>query len=85
MVQSLDKRYTGEDYGSSKQADRVLPAQIDPLSKQNFPLCMKSMQDVLSTTHHIKYKVGGLKSDFLTKSAFSSPGCSTASSSRGSD
>jgi len=56
LVQNLDKRYTGEDYGSSKTAGRVMPQEIDGLSKRNFPLCMKSMQEALTTTHHIKYK-----------------------------
>ena len=40
-------RYTGEDYGNNKSKDRVMPAQIPELAKQNFPLCMKSMQEVL--------------------------------------
>lgn len=56
MIHNLDKRYTGEDYGNNKSKDRVMPAQIPELAKQNFPLCMKSMQEVLATTHHIKYK-----------------------------
>ena len=43
----LDIRYTGEDYGNNKSKDRVMPAQIPELAKQNFPLCMKSMQEVL--------------------------------------
>jgi len=56
MINNLDKRYTGEDYGNNKSKDKVMPAQIPELAKQNFPLCMKSMQEVLATTHHIKYK-----------------------------
>merc|ERR1712083_728982 len=56
MVQNLDKRYTGEDYGANKNSARVMPTEIDPLSKRNFPLCMKNMQEVLSSTHHLKYK-----------------------------
>jgi len=56
MIQSLDKRYTGEDYGTTKQGDRVMPAQIPELAKLNFPLCMKSMQETINTVHHIKYK-----------------------------
>jgi len=56
LVQNLDKRYTGEDYGSNKNSGRVMPQEVDQLSKRNFPLCMKSMQEVLTTTHHIKYK-----------------------------
>ena len=43
----IDIRYTGEDYGNNKSKDRVMPAQIPELAKQNFPLCMKSMQEVL--------------------------------------
>lgn len=56
LVQNLDKRYTGEDYGANKTAGRVMPQEVDQLSKRNFPLCMKSMQEVINTTHHIKYK-----------------------------
>merc|ERR1712083_1143706 len=44
MVQNLDKRYTGEDYSANKTAGRVMPNEIDPLSKRNFPLCMSSIQ-----------------------------------------
>ena len=40
-------RYTGEDYGNNKSKDKVMPAQIPELAKQNFPLCMKSMQEVI--------------------------------------
>merc|ERR1719369_2291628 len=56
LVQNLDKRYTGEDYGSSKTTGRVLAQDIEQLSMRNFPLCMKSMQEVLVTSHHLKYK-----------------------------
>jgi len=56
LVTNLDKRYTGEDYGSKGSAERIVPAQIPELSQRNFPLCMKSMQEVLETTHHVKYK-----------------------------
>ena len=47
MIQNLDKRYTGDDYMAAKNADRVLPNMVDPLSKTNFPMCMKSCQDTL--------------------------------------
>jgi len=56
LVTNLDKRYTGEDYGNTKSGGRVMPQEIDSLSKRNFPLCMKSMQEVLSSTNKIKYK-----------------------------
>ena len=38
------QRYTGEDYSSTKTAGRVLPNEVDGLSKRNFPLCMSSIQ-----------------------------------------
>merc|ERR1719232_1663600 len=56
MVQNLDKRYTGEDYSQNKTAGRVMPHEVDGLSKRNFPLYMSTIQHVLTTTHHIKYK-----------------------------
>ena len=42
MVQNLDKRYTGEDYSQNKTAGRVMPHEVDGLSKRNFPLCMST-------------------------------------------
>ena len=56
MVQNLDKRYTGEDYSATKTAGRVMPGEVEGLSKRNFPLCMATIQQVLTTSHHIKYK-----------------------------
>jgi len=56
LVHNLDKRYTGEDYGNGKTGERVLPNQVEPLSKTHFPLCMRSMQAELNSAHHIKYK-----------------------------
>jgi len=56
MVQNLDKRYTGEDYSATKTAGRVLPTEVEGLSKSNFPLCMSTIQQVLTSSHHIKYK-----------------------------
>ena len=56
MVQNLDKRYTGEDYSANKTAGRVLPTEVEGLSKRNFPLCMSTIQQVLTSSHHIKYK-----------------------------
>merc|ERR1719273_2158467 len=55
MITNLDKRYTGDDY-SNKTAGRVMPGEIDGLSKRNFPLCMSTIQNILTSTHHIKYK-----------------------------
>ena len=55
MITNLDKRYTGDDY-STKTAGRVMPHEIDGLSKRNFPLCMSTIQNILTSSHHIKYK-----------------------------
>ena len=55
MITNLDKRYTGDDY-STKTAGRVMPVEIEGLSKRNFPLCMSTIQNILTSTHHIKYK-----------------------------
>ena len=52
----LSFRYTGEDYSTNKTAGRVMPNEIDPLSKRNFPLCMSSIQNILTSTHGIKVK-----------------------------
>ena len=56
MVQNLDKRYTGEDYSATKTAGRVMPGEVEGLSKRNFPLCMATIQQVLTTSHHITTK-----------------------------
>ena len=55
VITNLDKRYTGDDY-SNKTAGRVMPGEIDGLAKRNFPLCMSTIQNILTSTHHIKYK-----------------------------
>merc|ERR1719193_2295135 len=56
LLQNLDKRYTGEDFGSNKSGDRVTPQQVPGLSEQHFPLCMHSLQSNLVNQHHLKYK-----------------------------
>jgi len=56
LLQNMDKRYTGEDFGSNKSGDRVAPAQVPKLAETHFPACMKSLQGALQTTHHLKYK-----------------------------
>lgn len=57
MLADLDKRYTGDDYGSANSSAHIRPEQIKPLNdKGAFPLCMRSMQSALDKTHHLKYK-----------------------------
>jgi DNA primase large subunit len=57
VVGDLNSRYTGADY-SRKDGDAVVrPDMIKPMAEKNdFPLCMRSMQAALETTHHLKYK-----------------------------
>jgi DNA primase large subunit len=56
MLSELDKRYTGDDYAASN-TDVLRPEQIKPLNaKGAFPMCMRSMQNSLEKTHHLKYK-----------------------------
>ena len=59
MLSDLDRRYTGtEDFLSSDgQQACVKPEMISNLSEKGaFPMCMRSMQNALEATHHIKYK-----------------------------
>ena len=46
----MDKRYTGEDFGSNKSGDRVAPAQVPKLAETHFPACMKSLQGALQVS-----------------------------------
>ena len=56
LLNNLDKRYTGEDFGSNKTGERILPHMVAGLSDTHFPACMQSLQHSLTTTHHLKYK-----------------------------
>ena len=48
-------------------AGRVMPNEIDPLSKRNFPLCMSSIQNI-HTTPRIHTKTISDQFDFLKRS-----------------
>ena len=50
-----------------KTAGRVMPNEIDPLSKRNFPLCMSSIQNI-HTTPRIHTKTISDQFDFLKRS-----------------
>jgi len=56
LLQNLDKRYTGEDFGANKSGDRVTPPMVPKLAETHFPACMSSLQSTLQTSHHLKYK-----------------------------
>jgi len=59
MLSDLDRRYTGDEDFSNCDGEQpsVKPEMISPLSaKGAFPMCMRSMQNALDTTHHLKYK-----------------------------
>lgn len=57
MLSELDKRYTGADYSDNTNMDSIKPEQIKPLKEKGaFPMCMRSMQNALEKTHHLKYK-----------------------------
>jgi len=59
MLSDLDRRYTGDEDFSNCDGEQpsIKPEMISPLSaKGAFPMCMRSMQNALDTTHHLKYK-----------------------------
>ena len=57
VVGDLNSRYTGADYSRKEGEAVVSPDMIKPMADKNdFPLCMRSMQATLESTHHLKYK-----------------------------
>jgi len=56
LLQNMDKRYTGEDFGANKSGDRVTPDQVMKMADTHFPMCMQSLHNTLMTQHHLKYK-----------------------------
>eukprot|EP00088_Acartia_fossae_P054307 TRINITY_DN6222_c0_g1_i12.p1 TRINITY_DN6222_c0_g1~~TRINITY_DN6222_c0_g1_i12.p1 ORF type:complete len:579 (+),score=140.39 TRINITY_DN6222_c0_g1_i12:186-1739(+) len=56
MLQNMDKRYTGEDFGGNKSGDRVTPEQVMNMADVHFPMCMRSLHGTLTGQHHLKYK-----------------------------
>lgn len=61
MLSDLDRRYTAGGSGAEgslfqQDGASVTPEMIRPLSEKSFPLCMRSMQNCLDTSHHLKYK-----------------------------
>ena len=45
----------GVDYTNKEGKDKVTPDMIKGLAERHFPLCMRSMQNTLNATHHLKY------------------------------
>jgi len=57
VVGELNSRYTGADYTRKEGEPTVRPEMIKPMAEKNdFPMCMRSMQVALETTHHLKYR-----------------------------
>eukprot|EP00730_Choanoeca_flexa_P013220 TRINITY_DN5091_c0_g1_i2.p1 TRINITY_DN5091_c0_g1~~TRINITY_DN5091_c0_g1_i2.p1 ORF type:complete len:510 (+),score=121.63 TRINITY_DN5091_c0_g1_i2:46-1575(+) len=56
MLTSLSKQYLGKEYGTTgSKAGQVTPGDVPGLSKESFPLCMRTIQDHLSSTHHLRH------------------------------
>merc|ERR1719323_2361265 len=57
VVGELNSRYTGADYTRKEGEPSIKPEMIKPMAEKNdFPLCMRSMQATLDSTHHLKYR-----------------------------
>merc|ERR1719323_2340963 len=57
VVGELNSRYTGADYTRKEGEPSIKPGMIKPMAEKNdFPLCMRSMQATLDSTHHLKYR-----------------------------
>ncbi|KAJ8913660.1 hypothetical protein NQ315_007377 [Exocentrus adspersus] len=55
LLNNLHNTYTGKEYYTQTEKDRVDPALIDDYSRKHFPLCMRTMHEVLRSTHHLKH------------------------------
>lgn len=58
LLNDFEKRYTGQDFGSSGQAKpggTVTPDMLESLSKQSYPLCMRHLHETLRSQHHLKH------------------------------
>ncbi|KAK7066972.1 DNA primase large subunit [Halocaridina rubra] len=57
LLQDFDKRYTGNDYSEKKKGQHhvITPDMIDHIATKSFPPCMRQLNDVLRTTHHLKH------------------------------
>ncbi|XP_030756767.1 DNA primase large subunit-like [Sitophilus oryzae] len=55
LLCNLHNTYTGKDYVTGQNKDAVNIACLDEYSKKHFPLCMRHMHEVLTSTHHLKH------------------------------
>jgi len=55
LLRDFDRRYTGADFSEAKPSASITPQMIDGLAAKSFPLCMRSLHDTLSSTHHLKH------------------------------
>ncbi|XP_065842899.1 DNA primase large subunit-like [Oscarella lobularis] len=57
ILKNLSNQYLGDSFigASGKGSGKISPEQIDPLSRESFPLCMRQLQQALRENHHLKH------------------------------
>ncbi|XP_029847563.2 DNA primase large subunit [Ixodes scapularis] len=55
ILRALTKMEVGCGFDAGQATDAVTPEMIDQLSKESFPLCMKSTHTALRSNHHLRH------------------------------
>ncbi|KAG5891413.1 hypothetical protein JTB14_031479 [Gonioctena quinquepunctata] len=55
LLNNLHNAYTGKSYIHVNEKEGIDPANLDTYSKKNFPMCMRHLHQVLTTSHHLKH------------------------------
>jgi DNA primase large subunit len=56
FLKRLKDRYLGEDFNAGTEiSGQVHPSQINTLSKESFPPCMRHLHETLRSEHHLKH------------------------------
>lgn len=55
VLDGLARGYLGSDYGAMMPKGSVDLGQMDAISKEHFPLCMRHMHEKLRTNHHLRH------------------------------
>ncbi|CAH0548532.1 unnamed protein product [Brassicogethes aeneus] len=55
LLSNIHNTYTGQNYTVQTDTEAINPAEIDNYSKKHFPMCMRTIHDVLRTAHHVKH------------------------------
>lgn len=56
LLEDFDKRYIAKDYLSRKPIKiHITPDMIDSLANKSYPPCMRQLNDILRSTHHLKH------------------------------